>query len=104
MDSVPANADGSGPTFLVERYLSPEARATLSVSVTRLAGICGTSGLGVRYLQAAQLPAEDTCFCLFQAPSLTAVSIVNDAADYPFDRITEAVLLDCSAEFSPEAA
>ncbi len=82
--------------FLVERYLPPHAVATLAASVARLATVCASSGLGVRYLQAAHLRDDDTCFCLFRAPSAEAVRWVNAAADFPFDRITEARLLDCS--------
>jgi hypothetical protein len=82
--------------FLVERYLPTAAVATLAASVARLAAACASSGLGVQYLQAAHLRDDDTCFCLFRAPSAEAIRQVNAAADFPFDRITEAVLLDCS--------
>lgn len=82
--------------FLVERYLPPAAAGGLAASVARLAAVCAASGLSVHYLQAAHLRGDDTCFCLFQAPSEDAVRLVNSAADFPFDRITEAALLDCS--------
>jgi hypothetical protein len=39
------------------------------------------------------VPAEDTCFCVFQALSSDAVHAVNDAGHFPLDRITQAVLL-----------
>ena len=83
--------------FLVERYLPPAAVATLPASVARLASVCASSGLGVHYLQAAHLRDDDTCFCLFRAPSAEAVRLANAAANFPFDRITEAHLLDCSS-------
>jgi hypothetical protein len=82
--------------FLVERYLPPAAANSLAESVTRLAKICAASDLQVRYLQAAHLRGDDTCFCLFEAPSSEAVRRVNVAADFPLDRITEALLLDCA--------
>jgi hypothetical protein len=94
--SRPAAGNAALPAFLVERYLPAAAVATLAASVARLATVCAASGLGVHYLQAAHLRADDTCFCLFQAPSADAVRRVNVAADFPFDRITEAVLLNCS--------
>jgi hypothetical protein len=39
------------------------------------------------------LPAEDTCFCVFQAHSSDAVRAVNEVGHFPLDRITEAVLM-----------
>ena len=47
----------------------------------------------MQYLYAAYMPAEDTCFCLFQAQTADAVRVLNDKAGFAFDRITAAVLL-----------
>jgi hypothetical protein len=47
----------------------------------------------VRYLYSAYLPAEDTCFCLFQAPSADIVRAVNQQARFTFDRLIDAVLM-----------
>jgi hypothetical protein len=47
----------------------------------------------VAYLQSAYLPTEDTCFCLFRAPSAEAVRAVNRESGFALDRITEAVLV-----------
>jgi hypothetical protein len=82
--------------FLVERYLPPAAASSLAASVARLARLCADlsrSGLGVKYLQSAYLPTEDTCFCLFIGPSSDAVREVNSQAHFAFDRITHAVLV-----------
>jgi uncharacterized protein DUF4242 len=81
--------------FLVERYLPASAVGTLASSVAYVARICGeqTGGSAVRYLQSIYLPADDICFCLFQALSGDAVRSVNDAGRFSLDRITEAVLL-----------
>ena len=90
------NPDGSAPAFLVERYLPAGAVADLATSVARVARICADQGSGrtaVRYVQSMYLPSDDTCFCLFQAPSSDAVRAVNDAGHFPFDRITSAVLV-----------
>ncbi len=98
--------DGLASAFLVERYLPRSAVAELGRSVGRVAGICTGPGIvttGVRYLQAIYLPGEEICFCLFQAPSIQAVRAVNDAGQFPIDRITEALLMPCnqSARHSP---
>ena len=82
--------------FLVERYLPVRALDDLTESVAKVARICAEQGDGraaVRYLQSIYVPSEDTCFCVFQAPSTDAVCAVNDAGHFPLDRITEAVLL-----------
>jgi len=82
--------------FLVERYLPVRALDDLAESVAKVARICAEQGDGraaVRYLQSIYVPSEDTCFCVFQAPSIDAVCAVNDAGHFPLDRITEAVLL-----------
>jgi hypothetical protein len=80
--------------FLVERYLSPTAAIDLAALTDRLGRQCADSGSGhVRYLYSAYLPTEDTCFCLFRAPSPEAVRAVNDRAGFALDRIIGAVLL-----------
>ena len=89
-----ATKDDARPAFLVERYLPATAAAGLAVSVARLATVCAASALGVEYVQAIHLRADDTCFCLFRAPSEEAVRVVNSVADFPFDRISVAVLVD----------
>jgi hypothetical protein len=82
--------------FLVERYLSPAAAAALATSTARVARLCAgldAEGTPVRYLYSAYLPTEDTCFCLFRAPSAEAVRAINDEGGFAFDRIIDTVLL-----------
>jgi hypothetical protein len=82
--------------FLVERYLPASAADALAASVARVARLCADSdrtGRGVQYLHSAYLPTEDTCFCLFRAPSSDAVRAVNGEGHFALDRITDAVLL-----------
>jgi hypothetical protein len=88
--------DPDTAAFLVERYLGSADASDLPAAVARAARICADSartGPGVAYLQSAYLPTEDTCFCLFRAPSAEAVRAVNREAGFALDRITEAVLL-----------
>ena len=88
--------DGAASAFLVERYLPVSAAGQLAASVSHVARICVDRGGGataVRYLQSMYLPAEDTCFCVFQGPSSEAVRAVNEIGNFPLDRITEAVLM-----------
>jgi Protein of unknown function (DUF4242) len=86
---------GPASAFLVERYLPPGAAGNLARSAARVARICTgqPGGTAVRYLLSVYVPAEDTCFCVFQALSSDAVRAVNDAGNFALDRITQAVLL-----------
>jgi len=82
--------------FLVERYVPRSASTGLAESIARVASLCADPGAvdrGMRYLQSAYLPSEDTCFCLFLAPSSDAVRQINDDGEFSLDRITPAVLL-----------
>jgi Protein of unknown function (DUF4242) len=91
-----SDADVPDSTFLVERYLPTAAISGLAASVARVAIACDQSRDGhaqVRYLQSTYLPAEDTCFCLFQADSSDAVRAVNAAGQFALDRITAAVVM-----------
>jgi hypothetical protein len=94
---VTLTPDPSGqPAYLVERYLSSEHVADLVASVTRLADACHRSAGGdapVRYLHTTFVPAEDTCFCLLQAPSVSAVRAINATARFHFDRISVAQII-----------
>ena len=84
------------PAYLVERYLNRQHVADLVAAVTRLAAACreSTSGTSpVRYLHTTFVPAEDTCFCLLQASSVSAVRAVNTIADFDFDRISVAQII-----------
>ena len=98
MTTEPAS-DVDGSTFLVERYLPSSAADGLPAAVARVALLCAEqsqnspAGAGVQYLQSAYLPAEDTCFCLFQGPSADAIREVNDRGEFALDRITDAVLM-----------
>jgi hypothetical protein len=94
-----ARVSGPDPgtsAFLVERYLPPAAVDGLAASVARVARLCADhdpAASGVQYLHSSYLPTEDTCFCLFRAPSAEAVRQINSQADFALDRITCAVLL-----------
>lgn len=90
------DVDVPGSTFLVERYLPTAASSGLADSVARVVIACAQSGdshAQVHYLQSTYLPAEDTCFCLFQADSSDAVRAVNIAGHFALDRITAAVVM-----------
>ncbi len=94
----PQASQHAGPrrAFLVERYLSPTAAVdlgSLTAGVARLCAASDTSATPVRYLYSVYLPTEDTCFCLFWAPSADAVRAINNERGFALDRVIDAVLL-----------
>jgi Protein of unknown function (DUF4242) len=93
---TPPDQGWSRNAFLVERYIPPTEVDALAASVARVARLCADlsrDGNGVEYLHSVYLPTEDTCFCLFLAPSPDLVRVVNDEANFALDRLTDAVLL-----------
>jgi hypothetical protein len=78
--------------FVVERYVpastSPDALAALG-----LAGPAAPTH-EIRHLRSWFLPADETCFSLFEAPSAAALKAAGDAAGVRYSRITEAIETD----------
>jgi muconolactone delta-isomerase len=48
-------------------------------------------GTDVRYIRSTFVPGESHCMCLFDAPDAGTVSDLNNEAQIPFTRITEAL-------------
>ena len=48
-------------------------------------------GKNVRYIRTTFVPGDFRCMCLFEADSADDVRAVNQAAQIPFTRITEAL-------------
>lgn len=93
---IPVPAEPGEFTFLVERYLPVGDVDGLAEAVDRVASACAegiAAGHDVRYVQSTFVPGDDTCFCVFQAPSVEAVRAVNEAAHFPVDRISAAISL-----------
>ena len=49
------------------------------------------AGKDVRYIRSIFVPGESKCMCLFESSSPELVREVNEAAQIPFTRITEAM-------------
>jgi hypothetical protein len=79
--------------YLVERYVPNAHLDDLATAVERTARLTVESALtaGPRYLSSTFLVEEETCLCRFEAPDREAVAALNRQADFPFDRIVEAV-------------
>jgi hypothetical protein len=74
------------PTFLVERYLPGRDRDWLEAAVARLR----RQRRKAAHLGATYVPAEDACFCRFEAETADDVRDANEIAGVPFARIVVA--------------
>ena len=82
------------PTFLVEAYEPNGHRESLADIERRsraMAAELSREGIAVRYLRSIYVPADETCFHVFEGQSLEAIEELGRRAGLIFDRITEAV-------------
>ncbi len=49
------------------------------------------NGKDVRYIRSLFVPSEAHCMCLFEASDADAVAQLNDEAQIPYTRVTEAL-------------
>jgi len=80
------------PEFLAETYTAPEALSSAALRVGELAQAVGPAA-PARFLGAIAVPAEETCFYLYQAPTAAAVRAAMAAAGLRPERITPAVTI-----------
>jgi len=84
------------PEFLAETYTPREglgAAAPRAGHIARAAAQASGPGAPVWFLGAIAVPAEETCFWLYQAPTAEAVRAAMTAAGLRPERITPAVTL-----------
>lgn len=89
-----AAGNPSMATFLVERYVP--ADRDLRDAVRRAARVTeelDSPDAPVRYVWSARIVADETWLCCFEAPDAGVVADLNRRAAFPFDRISEAVVV-----------
>ena len=82
--------------YLVERYLPGEPATELARVAHRAETTTAqlrAEGIPVRYMGSTLVPEEQTCFCLFDAPSDREVLAANDRAGLGYERIVSALVL-----------
>ncbi len=82
------------PEFLAETYAPRDAVGTAAPcadDIALAAGEVSRPGAPVRFLGAVVVPEDETCFCLYQAPSAGAVREAMTRAELRPERITQAV-------------
>jgi hypothetical protein len=81
-------------TYMVERYLPGVSAQEVLAAAGRAKETTdrmSAEGVAIRYLRSTYVPSEESCFCLFEGPSVELVKSANERAQIPFDRILEAV-------------
>jgi hypothetical protein len=79
--------------YMVERYVAgpPDERlAGISSRLRKAATELDADGIEVRYLQSILLNDEESCLCLFEAPSEAEVRMINERAGLAYLRIVAA--------------
>lgn len=80
--------------YMVERSLKNISTDQLSgaqSAAIQKAGEMSASGASIRYLRSTFVPDDGRCMCLFEATSEADVKRLNDEAQIPYDRVTEAM-------------
>jgi hypothetical protein len=84
------------PEFLAETY-APGTAALRADDLALAAEQVSRPGAPVRFLGAVVVPEEETCFCLYEAPSAGAVRAAMTRARLQPERITQAVTIRSQA-------
>jgi hypothetical protein len=82
------------PNFLVEAYTPLESGvAEIERAASRAAAELSREGTPVRYLRAIFVPADETCFYLFEAPTADVAGDASRRARIEYERIVETASL-----------
>jgi hypothetical protein len=82
--------------FVVERYqpaMTPDELAAVVDRDRRAAEGMTVAGIPVRHVSIIHVPADESCFSLFEAPSADALRQAQERLGIGFERIVEAVQL-----------
>ena len=77
--------------FLAERYLSASAAEVLASLVDR--DRAAARAMSIRHIQTIYVPADETCFTLFEAPSLEMVSETSGRFGLGYRRVVAAIVI-----------
>ncbi|HVS05042.1 MAG TPA: nickel-binding protein [Candidatus Dormibacteraeota bacterium] len=80
--------------FMLESYpvgISSEQLAAALMRAADVAAQLRVSGIEIRIIESTLVPAEDSLFCIFDAPSRKVVEDVVTRSGLPFERLVEVV-------------
>ena len=82
------------PRFMVESYpvgFTPAELTAASERASELSAKLRIDGIDVRLVGSTMVPAEESLFCIFDAPSRDVVEEVVTRAGLPLERLSEVV-------------
>jgi hypothetical protein len=82
------------PVYMVDRDLPGISMDDLAAAQTKAIETAASyrqQGRDVRYIRSTFVPGEAHCMCLFEAPTAQDVAELNDEAQIPYTRVTEAL-------------
>jgi hypothetical protein len=88
----PSGQSSGAGRFLAERYLAVTSREALASQVGR--DRTAARAMSIRYIQTIYVPADETCFTLFEAASLELVTETSDRFGLGYRRVVAAITLD----------
>lgn len=94
------------PRFMTESYPVGVSSEQLTAAFARASDVAAQlreSGIEVRLVESALVPAEDSLFCIFDAPSRKVVEDVVTRSGLPLERLVDVVDVGPAAGSSAEA-
>ena len=79
------------PGFLAERYLAAQTPEALASQVDQ--DRAAATAMSIRHVQTIYVPADETCFTLFEAPSLERVIETSDRFALGYRRVVSALTI-----------
>ena len=82
--------------YLVERYISladADDADAFAAQLRAAVAAVQAEGVEVEWLGSVVLPGDETCLCLFEAPSESEVAAANARAGAEIDRVAAAALI-----------
>jgi Protein of unknown function (DUF4242) len=80
--------------FMLEFYIArtdPAAAEQAAERARAAVEALAREGTPVSFLRSIFVPEDETCFLLYEAPSVEAVRLAAERANLPFERVAEAV-------------
>lgn len=77
--------------FVVERYAPAGSNQDFALADGQATAAQAAADATIRHIRTWFLPADETCFSLFEAPSADVLRAAGEAAGLRYSRITEAV-------------
>jgi hypothetical protein len=90
----PVNLTPSNKCFLAERYLPALTPEALMSQVNHVRS--AARAMSIRHIQTIYVPADETCFSLFEADSVEQVTETSNRFKLGYRRVVAAITLDGS--------